>query len=625
MKKKIIALALSLLMLLPLALMGCNDEEEPPAPTPPPPPPTENVLDSIEFLDTKTGPSTIKNIDIPEGTMYMPLNDSLIATAKPTFDTEDPTKLISTEYKLLNVYNDTAVSIVANNAITPDAEGYASAITAVEVEPYDNYGDFVIATISYGDGAKVDFRLYNKYGAMVAETKGVAYDSYLGHIDFDEDFNDYSYMRDYGVGYYSFLKKIYTVKRDDLTLTEVIDFNKVSFDLDSVVYVKDLNKYISYVDNGRLTTKVVIFNNNFVPESANEFIGDTNAIATYCKFISATSAIYTELIVLPEDAEEFDAFSSTYKLDIKITKFDFATGEGTDMPLGNIVLIDSDYYYTALEYEMMEVYGMKLKSTVISSEYYTIEDKRLVAHNNMVAVDENLNVLKYIEYAFPSDEDSMAFKLPNGELIMMTSYAMYHVNADGTLGDIVSLEDVEYNNVWKIHDEKEVYDSNNALIYTIPETRELVAILNNSLILSEEVKNATGTVIGFKYFLWKGVGNETKLGDDPFDYNVDPSNYPTEGTLSMLAEDVLSSGYYAIMTGNWADLVAGKDIYTLTIYDDLGNKLAEYANVTDHDIMSRGNSLLELEITTYDAENNPTVATKLVVIINQEKANLPWF
>ncbi len=622
MKKKIIAIALCLLMLLPLAFIGCKEEEEPPAP--PPPPPTENTLDNIEYTDTKTGASTLKSFDFDADTMVMPLGNSFVASAKAIYDTEDPTKHLSTEYKLFNIYNDTVITATTNEAIASTDEGYANAITQVLVDTYDDAGDFAVVYIGYGDGDKGDLRLYNKFGVLLSEVKGINPESYEDRMEFDDDFNDeYSYSY-YGPRHFSFLKKVYRVKEDDLTLTEVIDFNKASFDLESVVYVKEIDKYIAYEGNN-VAEKVVIFSKSLVLESAHEFVFEYSATETYCTFLSPTVAVYTEMIPVPGDASEYDACFSGRKVDIKVTKFDFATGEATDMAVNDIVLCAREKMYNGIYYDMLEeMYGMKLKAPMITSEYFTLEGKTLITHNDMVVIDENLNVLKYIENAFPSDEYSTAFKLPNGELIMMTTYGLYHVNADGTLGALITLENTEYNNLWRVKDGKEVYDNTNALIYTIPETRELVAILNNSLILSEKVKNESGVLIGYKYFLWKGVGNETKLGDDPFDYNADPSTFPTEGTFSAINRDIMSNGYYAIMTGNWADIIAGNDAYTITLYDDLGNQLAKYENVTDYDIDHQSNSFLSIEITTYDAEQNPTVTNKIVVIINQEKFEFHW-
>ncbi len=620
MKKKIIALSLCLLMLLPLALMGCKGDP----PAPPSPPPTEKLLDNIEFLDMKTGASTIKTFDFDNNTMFMNLGDSFIASTKKIYDTTDPSKHLSTEYKLSNVHNDTVITITSNDAITSTDEGFDSAITGIDVDTYDENGDFAIVFIGYGNGDKGDLRLYNKFGVLLSEVKGINPRDYENRFEFDEDFNSDSSASPFtNVRYFSFLKKVYSVNEDDCTLTEVIDFNKASFELDRVVYSKELDKYIAY-EGSNFTTKVVIFNKSLVLESAYEFARNTTAISTYCTFLSSTVAAYTEIIPLPDDASEYDAYYVERKVNIKITKFDFITGTATDIALGDVILCNKDSGHISNQYDIIEkLYGMKIKSPMIVSQYYTIENKTIVSHNDMVVIDENLNVVKYLENAFPSEPESMAFKLPNGELIMITPYGMYHVNEDGTLGALISFDDVVINNVWKIKDDKEVYDSTNALIYTIPETRELVKVLNNSLILKEEVKAEDDFVIGYNYFLWKGVGNETKLGDAPIDYR-DPSKFPTEGTYSALNEDILSEGYYAIMTANWADVTAGKEAYSITLYDDLGNQLAKYENVTDYDIDFENNDFLSLEITTYDAEQNPTVTNKLVVIINQEKFELYW-
>ena len=615
MKSKFLALLLCLIMILSLAFIGCEEEEAPPAP-PPPPPPVENVLDNLVFSDSKVGATTIKAFEFGEDVDFF-TDENFIGTTKNIYDTEDETKLISTENKLYCVHNDTVIAITVDKSTETTDPNYANVVTNVSVTPCHTASNFYRITISYGDGSKGDIRLYNKYGVMLQEIKGISSTEATSKIQKDQSFNSVA-PGSYGVRYFSFLNKIYSIKADDLTLTEVIDFNKMSFNLSSVIYSKELDKYLSYSQpsSSSYTTKVAIFDKSFVLQSAHEFIKTTNSSTMFVNFLSPTVAIYTEAIPLPWDASEYDIVVDGGKSDIKITRFDFVTGEGTELALGDIILSGRDSNYAGLSYDTYEDrYNYSLKEKYVAHSFYTVSGKSLLSNTERVVVDNDLKVVKYIESPLPSDPSSEVEKLPNGEMVMETTYGVYHLNADGTLGALLNIDaDIEYNNIWRIQDEKEVYDNTNTLIYTIPETRELVSVLNNSLLLKEDVKDEEGTKTGEKYILWKGVGVEAQIGDIIPEIS-DPSKIPTEGTITTFDGDSFSDGYYITITFNWADMAIGSNIGTVTIFDDLGTQIAKYENMIDFDIdYGDTTDFLEIETKTVDAEENEIYKTIVVVL-----------
>ena len=596
-------------MLLSVALVGCNKEETPPE-EPKKEIPTESIFDNITFVDKKIDATKLKTWDIAENEELYPLNEYFIGSIKELYSTENPDQLLSSEYKIYNIYNDTVVSVTVNELITDEDPAYNTAVIDAEAREMD---DFIFVYLIYGN-EQVDIRLYNKYCVLVAEEKGVTYDDDI--FDFDEEFNDdyFESLDEMGCRLVSILKKIYIVNETDFTISIVTDFNKTNFDFDEVVYLKEIDKFVSFSSDD-ITYGMTIFDKTLKIESAYEFNYSDFAEEIYVNFVAPTVAIYTEFIPLADDAAEYDAFYDGQKIDIQITKFDFATGEAKDIPVGEVVLRGYDQYYYDNSVEAEKYYGIKFNSKMLTSSYMTLENKVLNSQNKMVVFDEDLNVIKFIE--LPLAGSCEIYLLENGRKVVYTRFGVYELNNDFTIGKLISVEG-EYNELWCIVDNERIYDNKGELIYTVPEGREIVEIMNNSLIISEDIKDAEGEVIGQRFFLWKGANNEAKIGDDLIDYE-DESQAPTTGTLSAYY-GAYEGGVYVVVSLDMAKFATGDFVPTVVIYDDLGNELKKIENVSDFDSDSYGNNdYLFLETTTLDAENNEIVKEILIALIHGEQ------
>ena len=616
MKKKILAFALCLVMLFSLCFLGCEEEEQAPTPPAQQKPVTlssESLFNYISFLDEKQDASKIKTWEFDDEQDFSVLNNYFIGSIKKIYDTTDTSKLLSTEYKISNIYNDNVISATTNDAIEETDPAYATTLVAVEPMPLGD-GDFVMIAFIYGNKS-VDVHLYNKYCVKVAEEKGLSSDSDPSDIlDFDSNFNDNAIY--YDTRYISFLKKIFIVN-DDFTISPVIDFNKNNFNLDEVRYIKEIGKFISIDDtfDNDVANKVYIFDSTLKIESAYEFAYSLNAEEIYTFFLDYTTAIYTEIIPLADDATEYDAVYYGRKIDIKITKFDFLTGTATDMPVGGFVLNSHNWGYENLN-EVSEYLGISFNMDFYVSAFLRIENKILFEETRFLAFDANLTPLKYLEMPIGSTE-AMPATLANGQKILITEFGAYKLNDDLTVGELIDI-DRDYNELWSIVDEEKIYDNKGNLIYTLPEGRSIEHILNNSLIIKEEVREE-GALVCVRYFLWKGPNNESKIGDDrvlPYGPSYIP---PTEGTFTQFFTIDYTNGAYATTTVDYAKIANGDESATITIYDDLGNQLLKLENVTYADDSSHSSdaaSFITFEITTADADGNETVKYVVVAIVN---------
>ena len=600
MKKKILALALCLVMLLSLAFIGCDDEEAPP---PPPPPPTESILSNIDFLDNKVGQTTITKVDFTDKNQgIQTINDYFYGQMIVNLG-EDNTP-VSQTYKLFNVNNSTVISLTVNPYMDEENEAYSSTITDISYNPLEARGEFLFVIAEYGDGEKCDAYLYNKNGVAVAEYKGISEDelNIKKSSDYQFNSNNSSYLM-------SFMKKVYLVNEDDATITELVDLNKASFNFDEVFYYEELDAFIAVDEYGNLIEEIIVFDKTLKITSHYEFIAQYDAIDAYSVTFNDSEILYIEFLKLPEDATDYDLVYEGYKANLKMKKVNFLTGEETDVAYNGFIPSNSIYIQRSDE-EMAKYYGYGLKADIKNAfSYCTIEDKFLVEKQNIIVTDENLNIVKYID---PFKQgDAQLYTTLNGMKILATDFGSYFIDNEGNLTSLIP-NDFEQNNLWIIVDEKEVYDATNTLIYTVPEGREIEYILNNSLIISEEVKNEAGEVTAIKNYLWKGVGNEVQIGTDL------PEVQPTEGVFTAVMG--ADGGYYTMATMDMAKMMAGDMSMTITMYDDLGTELVKLDNVTDSTPGSTYGDIEQIlfEITNKAEDGTVTTTYTMLVIKNAE-------
>lgn len=550
MKKRILSLTLALLMLLTLAFVGCNKEEEK-APTPPA---TEKLLDNVVLAPNKEQTPTFSKLSFKAEDFVGYCDNGLIATAVTTKDADGVTPL-STTVSFTSIYTGTKVDIATiNHTVLPDAPTYKDTVT--EVSDPESIGDFIYVVTVYGDDDKFDIAYYNKNAEKVAEKLGITNALALEErIMFDKDFLD-------NFGYYGLISlygNIYLIDEDTQKLELVLE-NGIysSIDFDELWYIEELG-YFVYSDSEDET----IFLDkklNFVKQI--KFNSNANAYTSWMVYFEK-DVLYTQIIVLPEDATEYDIIYLGYKANVQYTMYNFDANTYTEFAgYGNIIPTES-YELPKQEYKQ-GYYGKDLGGTMVS--YYEIQDnKTLVAKNDFAVVKEDGTIVKFITAI--NDQHTNFYVTQNGMAYYYTSYGNYYFDptTGTTLGVVKSYSD--YNNLWCIVDDKEVYDASNTLIYTIPDNYEVDAVLSNSLLLSTEVEDATTHEVTKHTYLWKGVDQMTLICSTP-------ENPGAAQTISGVYGAIY--GGYAIMTMNIATMTG-----SVVFYNDLGVEVAKYDNVVN--------------------------------------------
>lgn len=587
MKTKIISLALAMLMLLSLALVGCEKEETPPPA--PVPPATEKLLDNIVLAPDQEQAPIINKVSFKDIDNIEYLDNGLILTAVETLDAEG-VNVTSTTYSLTSIYSGKTVALpVVNEIIDDEDPAYKTTVTYVDG---NELGDFVEVVVIYGDSEKADIFLYNKNAEKVAEKLGITdLEEAEKLVYYDNNFPTYN-------GLISFMGDVYLVDEDTQAIEFISKGYGTSIEFDELWYAKEIGYFvyqrspdaILFLDKTLNVVKTVRFDRN------------TNAYDDWQLSLDMNTILYVEIIALPEDATEYEFIYEGQKARAQYTKYSLTDNTYTTVSIAGILPVSegvlaptqadaADYGYG---------YYAKGEGELVSFEYYEIKDKNLIEKNNYVVLNSDLTIAKYIEPINGQYEDFEVTQ--NGMMIIEAPYGEFYINASGQIIGAVK-EDSYYNNLWCIVDEKEVYDSANNLIYTIPADYEITNVLSSALLLKTTVEDAEGNETDNTY-LWKGVDQLTLICSTP----KSPAGLQT-------ISGVLGTTYagYAIMTMNIATMTG-----TAVFYDCTGAEVAKYENVTNlEDSFDNYNAeSLIFEVTTTAGDGTTSITYEVITFVN---------
>jgi hypothetical protein len=174
-------------------------------------------------------------------------------------------------------------------------------------------------------------------------------------------------------------------------------------------------------------------------------------------------------------------------------------------------------------------------------------------------IDNNGKAVKVLENPLDLSWE-YAEKLANGAIIEANLFEMYIVDANGKKIATVPAY-AEWNNKWFIT-EKEVFDPTMKSIYTIPESRDIICIMDNAILFGEDYKDDGGNTLQ-KLILWTGVNSETVICENSKDNTV---SYTTS--------------YYLIRTTN-----TSSSTYNLKLFDSTGVEIYSATNVSTYNIL----------------------------------------